>query len=309
MKKFKKIVLAGGSGYLGQVFAKHYRDIADEVIILARKTQPDIGNIKCVIWNGETAGDWCSHLKNADLLINLCGKNVNCRYTDKNQKAIVASRVTPTLLLNKVIAEMANPPSVWINITSATIYRHAEDRAQDELTGEIGYGFSIEVCKQWEESFFSTQLAKTRKVALRMGIVFGRADGAFPRLLNLVKLGLGGRQGDGEQYVSWVHEQDAALSTQWILENKDISGVVNCTAPNATKNTTLMKTMRDIYGVPLGLPCPTWMLTFGAWLIGTETELILKSRWVYPKQLEDSGFKFQYPTAAIAIRDLLSLRM
>lgn len=309
MKKFKKIVLAGGSGYLGQVFAKHYRDLADEVIILARKTQPDIGNVKCDIWDGETTGDWCGHLKNADLLINLCGKNVNCRYTDKNQKAIVASRVTPTLLLNKVIAEMENPPSVWINITSATIYRHAEDRPQDEFTGEIGYGFSIDVCKQWEESFFSTQLINTRKVALRMGIVFGRADGAFPRLLNLVKFGLGGRQGDGEQYVSWIHEQDAALSTQWILENKNISGVVNCTAPYAIKNITLMKTIRNIYGIRLGLPCPTWMLTFGAWLIGTETELILKSRWVYPKILEDSGFKFQYPTATTAIRDLLSLRI
>lgn len=309
MKKFKKIVLAGGSGYLGQVFAKHYRDLADEVIILARKMQPGTANIKYVVWDGKTIGNWCSHLKNADLLINLCGKNVNCRYTSKNQKAIVASRVTPTLLLNKVIAKMENPPSVWINITSATIYRHAEDRPQNEIDGEIGYGFSIDVCKQWEESFFSISLPKTRKVALRMGIVFGRADGAFPRLLNLVKLGLGGCQGDGEQYVSWIHEQDAALSTQWILENESISGIVNCTAPNAIKNTELMKTLRNTYGAGLGLPCPTWMLTFGAWLIGTETELILKSRWVYPKILEDSGFKFQYPTAATAIRDLLSLRI
>lgn len=308
MKKFKKIVLAGGSGYLGQVLAKHYGDVADEVIILARRKQQEIENIKYVSWDGKTAGDWCENLSNADLIINLCGKNVNCRYTQKNQTAIIESRVTPTLLLNKVIEKMENPPKVWINVTSATIYRHAEDRPQDEIGGEIGYGFSINVCKQWEESFLSISLPKTRKVTLRMGIVFGRADGAFPRLLNLVKIGLGGRQGDGEQYVSWVHEQDAALSTQWILENENISGIVNCSAPNAIKNMELMKTLRKTYGISLGLPCPTWMLTFGAWLIGTETELILKSRWVYPKLLEESGFKFQYPTIATATRDLLSLR-
>lgn len=308
MKKFKKIVLAGGSGYLGQVFAKHYRDITDEVIILARKKQQDIANVKFVIWDGKTASDWCEHLSNADLLINLCGKNVNCRYTQKNQTAIIESRLTPTLLLNRVIEKMENPPRVWINITSATIYRHAEDKPQNEIDGEIGYGFSIDVCRQWEESFFSTELVNTRKIALRMGIVFGRADGAFPRLLNLVKLGLGGHQGDGEQYVSWIHEQDAALSTQWILENSDISGIVNCTAPNAVKNTELMRTLRNAYGIPLGFRCPTWMLTFGAWLIGTETELILKSRWVYPKVLEERGFKFQYPTITTATRDLLSLR-
>ncbi len=309
MKKFKKIVLAGGSGYLGQLLAKHYRDLADEVIILARRKQQEMGNIKYLSWDGKAAGNWCHYLENADLLINLCGKNVNCRYTQKNQAAIIASRVAPTLLLNKVIAEMENPPRVWTNVTSATIYRHAEDRPQNEMDGEIGYGFSIDVCKQWEESFFSISLPKTRKVALRMGIVLGRADGAFPRLLNLVKFGLGGRQGHGEQLVSWIHEQDAALSTQWILENEGITGVVNCTAPNAIKNAELMKTIRNTYGVTVGLPCPTWMLTIGAWLIGTETELILKSRWVYPKLLEESGFKFQYPTIAIATRDLLSLRV
>ncbi|WP_233164640.1 NAD-dependent epimerase/dehydratase family protein [Pedobacter sp. ASV28] len=215
MKKFNKIVLAGGSGYLGKVLAKHYMGLANEVIILARQQQPiGLPNIKTVLWDGKTEGDWSIEIENADLLINLCGKNVNCRYTSKNRQEIIYSRVGPTRLLNRVIEKMINPPKVWINITSATIYRHAEDHEQDESTGEIGYGFSVEVCRQWEESFFETQLPNTRKIALRMGIVLGRSGGAFPRLLTLAKFGMGGKQGDGKQYVSWIHEQDAALSTQ-----------------------------------------------------------------------------------------------
>lgn len=309
MKKFKKIVLAGGSGYLGTVLAKHYSDLATEVIILSRHQIAGKGNIRCEIWDAKTKGSWTGCLTDADLLINLCGKNVNCRYTEQNSAEIIASRVVPTNLLNEVVSEMEHPPKVWINVTSATIYRHAEDHGQTETAGEIGYGFSIDVCKKWEASFFDVATPKTRKIALRMGIVFGRADGAFPRLLNLVKFGLGGKQGDGKQLVSWIHEQDAALCTQWILENESLAGVINCTAPNVVSNEVLMQTIRSAYGVKFGLPCPTWLLSLGAWLIGTETELILKSRWVTPQVLFDSGFKFQYPELPIAVRDLLSLRV
>ena len=305
MKKFNKIVLAGGNGYLGKVLTKHYSNLAEEIIVLARKPQPIKGNVRTVVWDGKNEGSWADNLENATLLVNLCGKNVNCRYTTKNREEIIASRVIPTRLLNRVVARLQNPPQVWINITSATIYRHAEDRSQDELTGEIGDGFSVEVCQQWEASFFETPTPHTRKVALRMGIVLGLADGAFPRLLNLVKFGLGGKQGNGQQYVNWVHEQDAALATQWILEHEGINGAINCTAPNAVKNKDLMQQLRKACRVSLGLPCPTWLLTLGAWLIGTETELILKSRWVSPTLLEQSGFKFRYPTVDIAIEDLL----
>jgi uncharacterized protein len=310
MKKFNKIVLAGGSGYLGKVLAKHYMGLANEVIILARQQQSiGLPNIQTVLWDGKTEGDWSIELENADLLINLCGKNVNCRYTSKNRQEIIYSRVGPTRLLNRVIEKMINPPKVWINITSATIYRHAEDHEQDESTGEIGYGVSVEVCRQWEESFFETQLPNTRKIALRMGIVLGRSGGAFPRLLTLAKFGMGGKQGDGKQYISWIHEQDAALSTQWILENEAIKGRVNCTSPNAITNREFMQKLRAVYGIYFGLPCPTWMLTLGARLIGTETELILKSRWVAPKLLVENGFKFQYPKLDSALRDLMSLRL
>ncbi|GAA3982397.1 TIGR01777 family oxidoreductase [Pedobacter ginsengiterrae] len=280
--KYNKIVLACGNGYLGGVLAKHFSSIADEVIILSRKPKAIEGNIKTILWDGKTEGDWVNNLNGASLMVNLCGKNVNCRYNDKNRQEIINSRVLPTNLLNRVIEQLERPPLLWINITSATIYRHAEDQAQDEITGEIGYGFSIDVCKIWEETFFQVTNPKTRKIALRLGIVLGRKDGAFPRLLNLVKLGIGGKQGDGMQYVSWIHEQDVALSIEWLLNQKEIKGVVNCTAPDAIKNNELMKSLRKAYGVPFGLPAPAWLLEIGAKIIGTETELILKSRWVKP---------------------------
>jgi len=307
--KYNKIVLAGGNGYLGGVLAKHFSSIADEVIILSRKPKAIEGNIKTILWDGKTEGNWVNNLNGASLMVNLCGKNVNCRYNDKNRQEIINSRVLPTNLLNRVIEQLERPPLLWINITSATIYRHAEDQAQDEITGEIGYGFSIDVCKIWEETFFQVTNPKTRKIALRLGIVLGRKDGAFPRLLNLVKLGIGGKQGDGMQYVSWIHEQDVALSIEWLLNQKEIKGIVNCTAPDAIKNNELMKSLRKAYGVPFGLPAPAWLLEIGAKIIGTETELILKSRWVKPSVLLNSGFKFQYGFIDNAIHDILSLRI
>jgi uncharacterized protein (TIGR01777 family) len=309
MNKYKKIVLAGGNGYLGNVLAEYYRSIADEIIILSRKAKKEEGNIKTLVWNGVTKGDWTENLEGTDLLINLCGKNVNCRYTQKNQDEIISSRVLPTTLLAEVIGSLLQPPKLWINVTSATIYRHAEDRPQDEETGDIGYGFSIEVCKRWEEEFFATHTPHTRKIALRMGIVLGHADGAFPRLLNLVKCGLGGKQGDGKQYVSWIHEQDAAQCTEWLLQQEGLDGVINCTAPEPIQNTTMMRQIRDAYGITVGLPSPAWLLGIGAYIIGTEVELILKSRWVLPKRLLDNGYTFIFPKAEHAIKDILSIRV
>lgn len=304
--KYSKIVLAGGNGYLGTVLAKYFSDLTDEVIILSRKPQPSNSNIKTILWDGKSEGEWTRYLQNADLLVNLCGKNVNCRYTAKNREEIIKSRLVPTELLGQVIQKMKNPPKLWINITSATIYRHAEDRYQDELNGEIGTGFSVEVCKAWENSFFESQTPQTRKIALRMGIVLGKSDGAFPRLLNLVKLGMGGKQGNGGQYVSWVHQQDAARSIEWLFQHQEIDGIINCTAPEPVKNHVLMHNIRKAYGIAFGLPAPAWLLAIGAKIIGTETELILKSRWVKPTLLLNAGFEFRYQKIEAAVRDILS---
>lgn len=307
--KYNKIVLAGGNGYLGKVLAEYYKPLAQEVIILSRKAGVDHENCKTIVWDGRTEGDWADNLNNADLLINLCGKNVNCRYTEKNKAEIINSRIVPTKLLGDAIDALETPPKLWINVTSATIYRHAEDRPQDEDTGEIGYGFSIDVCRKWEDTFLEINTPRTRKVALRMGIVLGHADGAFPRLLNLVKCGLGGQQGDGQQYVSWVHEQDVAKSTEWLLQHDDLNGIINCASPEPLKNNDLMRSLRNAYGIPIGLPSPAWLLEIGAIVIGTETELILKSRWVLPKRLLESGYAFLFPKAEHAIKDILSIRV
>lgn len=305
---YNKIILAGGNGYLGRVLAEYYRHLSKDVIILSRKPKRVDGNIRTLLWNGVDEGEWVSELNGADLLVNLCGKNVNCRYTETNKAEIIRSRVLPTVLLGRVIEKMTDPPKLWINVTSATIYRHAEDRPQDEETGEVGYGFSVDVCRKWEETFFKTDTHLTRKVALRMGIVFGHSDGAFPRLLNLVKFGLGGKQGDGQQYMSWIHEQDAAKCTEWLLQHEAITGIINCTSPEPVKNDSFMTALRQIYGIPFGVPAPAWLLEIGAALIGTETELILKSRWVLPKRLLDNGYDFLYPKVEHAIKDILSNR-
>ncbi|MGY3212281.1 TIGR01777 family oxidoreductase [Mucilaginibacter sp. HD30] len=306
--RYKRIILAGGNGYMGGVFADHYKDLADEVIILSRQAKNSKDNIRTLVWDGKTEGAWVNELEGAELLINLCGKNVNCRYTKKNKAEIFTSRLLPTALLGKVIAKLANPPKLWINMSSATIYRHAEDRPQNEETGEIGYGFSIDVCKSWEKTFFDTYTPHTRKIALRMGIVLGGADGAFPRLLNLVKLGMGGRQGSGEQYISWVHEQDAVACTEFLLTHDDITGAVNCTAPQPVKNKDFMSALRKAWGIPFGLPAPAWLLQIGLAIIGSEMELILKSRWVISKRLKDAGYQFQFNEVEYAIGDILSIK-
>lgn len=303
--KYKKIVLAGGNGYLGTVLAKYYKDKADEIVILSRHEKQAEGNVRTVLWDGKTRGKWTAELVNADMIVNLCGKNVNCRYTDKNKAEIFASRLLPTELLGDVIRDLYEPPKLWINVSSATVYRHAEDRPQDEETGEIGSGFSVDVCNAWEAAFDKHETPKTRKIALRMGIVLGRSDSVFPRLLNLVRLGFGGRQGNGGQYVSWVHELDVARSTEWLADHTRLSGVFNCVAPSPVKNAELMRAIRKAYGMPVGLPAPKWLLEAGSVFIGTETELILKSRWVLPKRLLDSGFKFEYPDAGEAVRNIL----
>ena len=303
-----KLVLAGGSGFIGHTLVDYFKDRARQILILNRQRQGKEANVEWIKWDGKTPGEWVKRLEDTDLLVNLCGKNVNCRYTEKNKKAIFSSRLEPTELLGTVINTLSQPPKLWINAASATIYRHAEDRWQDEENGEIGTGFSVEVCKSWEKLFWEQETPRTRKVALRIALVMGRADGVIPRLKNLVLTGLGGKQGSGNQYISWIHQQDLARIIEWIYENPEASGTYNISAPEAVQNHQFMKIIRQAIGVPFGLPAPQWLLELGAKIIGTETELILKSRWVYPKRLLDEGFTFQYPNAAPAIREILSTR-
>ena len=302
----KKVILAGGSGYIGSVLADFYTDKADEVVVLTRGSASLKGNVRTVHWNGKDVDQWMYELEGADLLVNLTGKNVNCRYNEKNKAEILSSRLEATAALGKAVAELSNPPKVWIQSASATIYRHAEDRPMDEYTGEIGNGFSVDVCKAWEEMFWQQNAPHTRKVLLRIGIVLGKSDSALPRMLRLTRFGLGGRQGNGRQYMSWIHEKDVASVIHWVYNNKEIQGTFNCTSPRPLTNADFMRTLRAVCKMPFGMLTPTWLLSIGAWLIGTETELVLKSRWVVPKKLLDAGYVFQFPDLREALVEIMN---
>lgn len=286
-----KIVIAGGTGFMGNHFAIQAQQLGFEVIHIARHA---VEGFQTILW--EDSEGMRSALENASVLINLAGKSVNCRYNEANKAAIFSSRTETTQRLGQVIAACQNPPALWINASTATIYRHAEDRPMTEEAGEIGSGFSVEVAKLWEKTFFACETPHTRKIALRIAIVLGKDGGVMEPYKNLVKWGLGGRQGSGKQKFSWIHVDEVWRIIQFLEAHKELSGVFNCASPNPVDNATLMRLLRKTMKKPIGLPSPKWLLKLGARMIGTETELILKSRWVIPEKLQKAGYVFQYPT-------------
>lgn len=301
----KKLVIAAGTGFLGGVLITHFKNKTDEIIILTRKPLPNQGNIKYVQWDAKTLGNWQTELNGADVLVNLTGKSVNCRYTIVNKNEILNSRLDSTGVLGKAITHCTHPPKHWLNASTATIYRHSEELQMDENNGEIGSDFSMNVAKMWEHIFFSANTPSTYKTALRTSIVLGNGGGAFPMVKRLAKVGLGGKQGNGRQFISWIHELDFARAVDFIITEK-LTGPVNVTAPNPIKNTDFMATLRKTIHMPFGLPQQEWLLKIGAKVIGTETELVLKSRNVIPVRLLKSGFEFKYNNAEDAIRNLIT---
>ena len=239
------------------------------------------------------------------MLINLAGKSVDCRYNEKNKKEIYDSRINTTKELGNAIFKCKQPPVLWINSSTATIYRHAEDKAMTESNGEIGSGFSVDIATAWEKCFFDFALKNTRQVALRMAIVLGKEGGVVHPLKNLVKFGLGGKSGNGNQMFSWIHLEDVFRIIQFVWENKNINGVINTAAPNPETNSRFMKKFRKYMNRQFGLSTPKWLLEIGAVIIKTETELILKSRWVIPERLLNAGFQFKYATLDETLFDIL----
>lgn len=293
----KKIVLAGGTGFVGKYLEKKFKDSGYEVILISRKE----GHIS---WNNKER--ILKAIDNSDMLINLAGKTVNCRYNAKNKDEILNSRIETTRILGNAVMECENPPSLWINSSTATIYRHAEDRPMTEEGGDIGSGFSVDVAQEWEKAFFAFKLPATRKVALRMAIVLGKDGGVVPVYQNLVKCGLGGRQGSGNQKFSWIHIEDLYRIILFLREKEELNGVFNCSAPNPVTNRELMNQLREAMNMKIGLPSPKWMLEMGAVFINTETELILKSRWVIPERLERAGYKFKYSSLDEALQQIFT---
>jgi uncharacterized protein len=308
-----RIVIPGGSGQIGTLLARGFHRDGHEAVVLSRR--PEVKPWRVVTWDGATGGGWTQWLDGADVVINLAGRSVNCRPTAANLREILESRVRSTRAVGDAIAQATRPPRLWLQASTATIYAHRYDAANDERTGTLGgdepdapeaWRFSIEVARAWEHALYERPLPSTRRVALRAAMTMSPdAGGVFDTLLRLVRFGLGGRAGDGRQFVSWVHYDDFERAIRWLIDREDVEGVVNVAAPEPVPNGEFMRALREASGVPLGLPASTWMLALGAACLRTDTELILKSRRVVPGRLIEKGFRFNYPRWDAAARDLV----
>lgn len=306
-----KIVIPGGSGQVGTLLARAFVADGHEVVVLSRSSTPAPWRV--VRWDAESIGDWTAEIDGSDVVINLAGRSVNCRYSSANRKAITESRTLSTRVVGEAIAGASKPPKVWMQASTATIYAHRYDAANDEATGLIGgsepnvpetWRFSIGVARAWEQAATAAVVPSTRKVLLRSALTLSPdRGGVFDVLLALVRFGLGGTNGDGKQFVSWIHDEDFIRAVYWLIDH-ELEGPVNLAAPNPLPNTDFMRGLREAWGARIGLPASRWMLEIGTLLMRSETELILKSRRVVPGRLLESGFIFGFPNWDEAARDL-----
>ena len=314
-----KLVIPGGSGQVGSVLARAFHADGHEVVLLSR-TAPPAGAAsprapwRIRTWDAQTLGDWAEELEGADIVINLAGRSVNCRYTARNRRLIKDSRVNSTRVVGAAIARARRPPRIWMQASTATIYAHRYDAPNNEATGILGgneadapetWRFSIDVAKAWEQAANEAIVPSTRKVLLRSAMIMSpdRA-GVFDTLVALVRRGLGGQAADGKQYVSWIHDLDFVRAIRWIIEHEELAGAVNACSPGPLPNAQFMRALREAWGARFGLPATKGMLEIAAMLIRTETELVLKSRRVVPRRLLETGFDFQFPARPPAAVDL-----
>jgi hypothetical protein len=307
-----KIVIPGGSGQVGTLLARAFHADGHDVVVLSRS--PLALPWRTVAWDGRNVGDWCAEIDGAAVVINLAGRSVNCRYHAANRREIMESRVLSTRAIGAAIATARRPPPVWLQASTATIYAHRYDAAHDEAGGILGgfepdapqtWRFSIEVAQAWERAFDDARAPGTRKVKMRSAMTMS-ADrgGIFDTLLRLVRLGLGGRAGDGRQFMSWIHGEDFVRAVRWLITDESLSGEVILAAPQAMPNGQFMRALREAWGAPIGLPATRWMVEIGTRLLRTESELILKSRRVFPGKLREAGFLCRFPSWPEAARSL-----
>lgn len=307
-----KIVIPGGSGQVGTLLARAFAADGHEVVVLSRGQRDAPWRV--VPWDGVTVGDWAAEIDGADVVINLAGQSVDCRYNAANRRRIKESRIRSTRAVGQAIANAVRPPPVWLQASTATIYAHRYNAANDEATGILGgteenapsaWRFSIDVARRWELAACEAIVPQTRKVLLRSAMTMSPdRGGVFDVLLRIVRWGLGGTSGNGRQYVSWIHERDFIRAVYWIIEHTELEGPVNLASPNPIPNAEFMRTLRRAWGIRVGLPATKWMLEIGTFFMRTESELVVKSRRVVPGRLLQSGFEFQYATWEAAAEEL-----
>jgi len=307
-----KVILAGGTGELGTILARALHAAKHEVIVLSRR--PTAAPWRMVSWDAQNVGAWAAELNEADVLINLAGRSVNCRYTVANRRSILESRVLSTRAVGRAIAQAERPPRVWLQMSTATIYSHRYDAPNDEASGTIGgaepdapdtWRFSIDVAKAWEAAAVESETPATRKVLMRTAMVMSPdRGGVFDTLLRLVRLGLGGAVAGGRQYVSWIHHVDFVRAALWLIDHTEMEGAVNLAAPHPLPYRAFMAALRNAWGRSLGLPATKWMLEVATFVLRTESELVLKSRRVIPGRLSSAGFVFRFPEWPAAARAL-----
>jgi uncharacterized protein len=307
-----KIVIPGGTGQVGAILARALRARGDEVVIVSRGASTDSSVVE---WDGRTLGPWAKQIDGADVVINLAGRTVNCRYTKENLKAMMDSRVDSTRIVGTAIENASKPPSVWLQMSTATIYEHTMDAPNDEATGRIGgsepgvpayWKRSVDIATAWEAAQHEAKTAQTRKVALRSTMLMSPdRDGIFDVLLGLTRVGLGGSIAGGRQFISWIHDRDFVRAIELLIARDEIDGPVNLASPNPLPQSEFMAALRSAWGAPLGLPATKWMAEIGAFFLRTDTELTLKSRRVVPGRLLQTSFKFEFPDWPLAARDLV----
>lgn len=304
----KKLIITAANGFLGQALIHFFNEEYD-IVGLVRKSMPSIQGVKYVLWDGVHLDDWQTEFEQAFAVINLAGRTVDCRYNQKNKAEIYRSRLNSTKVIADAIRKCNDKPTVWLNSASATIYRHEEHQPMTEENGIYGTGFSVDVCQQWEKMFYNNKIDGVRQIALRTAIVLGKGGGVMVPFLNLARFGLGGKMGKGNQQFSWIHTEDFCKAVEFLIEHKNTEGSYNVSSPNPIPNAHFMKTLREAVRTPFGIPAPKWLLEIGAFLIRTETELILKSRFVVPERLLREGFKFKFDQIEHAVNDIVSKRI
>jgi len=292
----KKVVLTGGTGFIGSYVAKRFRESGFQVAIVSRES----GDIS---WNH---ADLREAFEDSELVLNLAGKSINCRHNEENRRLILNSRLNTTQLIGLAINDCVIKPKLWVNASAVGIYKPSITKPITEEESELGTDFLADVVRQWENKLFDFKFPETRQIVLRTSVVLGRDGGALKPLVLLSRLGLGGKQADGKQMFSWIHVEDYFRVLLFLIDNPSMSKVINCTAPNPVSNKDFMQNLRKVLHVLVGLPAPKFAIQLGAKVIGTEPELILNSSFVIPKRLHDAGFEFKFPTVDLALNDLLA---